>query len=189
MADVKDLDAAGTEVRRRVEAIAAAQWDLPTPCTDWTVTDLVVHLVEGSRMALALLEGASAAEARRVFGAAHGPDLAAELGVALAEELARFSAPDALTMTVHHPAAGDVPGATLIEFRTGDYLLHSWDLARATGGAERLPAGLVATVWESLQPMVPFIGDIGVFGSGPSGTVATGAPLEQRLLDLTGRRP
>ena len=189
MTDVNDLAATGAEVRRRVGAITAGQWDLSTPCTDWTVTDLVVHLVEGSRMALRLLEGASASEARRAFGVAHGSDLAAELDVALAEELARFESPDALTMTVHHPATGDIPGATLLEFRTGDYLLHSWDLARATGGDEGLPEGLVATIWENLQPMAPFIGAIGVFGTGPSGTVAQGAPLAQRLLDLTGRRP
>jgi len=139
MADVNALAAAGAEIRPRVAGIAPAQWDLPTPCTHWRVTDLVVHLIEGSRMALRLLQGASASEARRAFGVAHGSDLPSELDVALAEELAAFDGPDALTMTVHHPAAGDVPGATLIGFRTGDYLLHSWDLARATGGDERLP--------------------------------------------------
>ena len=37
--------------------------------------------------------------------------------------------------------------------------------------------------------MAPIIGDIGVFGTGPSGTVADDAPLQQRLLDLSGRRP
>ena len=189
MGDVNDLAAAEAEIRQRVRAIAAEQWDLPTPCTRWNVSDLVVHLIEGSRMARHLLEGASATEARAVFGAAHGPDLPAELDVALAEELAAFEEPDALTMTVHHPAAGDIPGATLIEFRSADYFLHGWDLARATGADELLPEGLVATIWEAMQPMAPFIGDIGVFGRGPSGTVAEDAPLQRRLLDLSGRRP
>jgi hypothetical protein len=40
-----------------------------------------------------------------------------------------------------------------------------------------------------MQPMAPFIGQTGVFGSGPSGDVAADAPLQQRLLDFTGRRP
>jgi hypothetical protein len=37
--------------------------------------------------------------------------------------------------------------------------------------------------------MAPIIGQIGIFGEGPSGTVGEDAPLQERLLDLTGRRP
>jgi hypothetical protein len=103
--------------------------------------------------------------------------------------LAAFEAPTSFEMIVHHPGAGDVPGSTMYQFRTGDYLLHSWDISRATGGDEALPEDLVALTWEGLQPMAPIIGEIGVFGTGPSGTVADDAPLQLRLLDLTGRRP
>jgi len=152
------------------------------------VRDLVAHLVEGSRMAIRLLEGASAEEARAVFGVPHG-DLLEELDEAFAAELAAFAHPGALESVVHHPAAGEVPGATLYGFRTGDYVVHAWDLAHATGGDEVLPADLVAWVWQSLQPVASIIGQFGVFGSGPSGTVAEDAPLQRRLLDLTGRRP
>jgi uncharacterized protein (TIGR03086 family) len=189
MPEVTDLATAQVDIRRRVKAIGAAQWDLPTPCTDWNVKDLVVHLVGGSRMAARLLQGASAEDAVAVFAAEHGPDLGAELDVALAEELSAFEGPQALETTVHHPGAGDVPGATLLQFRIGDYLLHGWDLARATGADESLPDNLVALTWEGLQPMAPIIGTIGVFGSGPSGSMADDAPLQLRLLDLTGRRP
>jgi hypothetical protein len=74
-------------------------------------------------------------------------------------------------------------------FRTSDYLLHSWDLARATRGDEQLHEGLVAATWDGMQPMAPFIAETGIFGDGPSGTVGEDAPLQQRLLDFTGRRP
>ena len=189
MTDVTDLEAAQHGARRQVATIAAGQWDRPTPCTEWHLRDLVVHLIEGSRMTRKLLDGASAHDAITVFGAVHGPDLGAELDVALADELAAFERPGAFEMIVHHPGPGDVPGATLCEFRTTDYLVHSWDIARATGGDERLPEGLVSTTWDAIQPVVPFIDKIGVYGSGPSGTVADDAPLQLRLLDLTGRRP
>ncbi len=189
MTDVTELTAAQAEIRKHVASIGAEQWGLPTPCTNWTVAHLVTHLVEGSHMAVMLLQGASAEESRTAFGVAHGPDLGAELDVALDDELAAFSVPGAFETIVHHPAAGDVPGATMYGFRTGDYLLHGWDIARATGGDEQLPEALVISIWDGLQPVASFIGDIGVFGSGPSGTVADDAPLQQRLLDLTGRRP
>jgi uncharacterized protein (TIGR03086 family) len=189
MTDTTDIATAQAEIRRRVAAIGAGQWDLPTPCTDWNVTDLVVHMIEGSAMTLLLLQGASAKESLSAFGAAHGADLEAELDRALTDELAAFGKPDALDTIVHHPAAGDVPGSALYGFRTGDYLLHSWDVARATGGDETLDESLVAVTWEAMQPMAPFIAQIGIFGAGPSGTVDADAPLQRRLLDFTGRRP
>jgi hypothetical protein len=37
--------------------------------------------------------------------------------------------------------------------------------------------------------MEGFIGKSGFFGSGPSGAVGEDAPLQTRLLDLSGRRP
>ena len=188
MGDVTELVAAGALVRGKVAALTDDQWALATPCDTWDVRKLVVHLVEGSRMTLALLDGASAEESRLAFGVGH-EDLKAELDLAFADERDAFARPGSFDMTVHHPAAGDVPGVRLYEFRTGDYTLHSWDLARATGSDERLPDELVTSVWTALQPMVPFIGQIGVFGTGPSGAVADDAPLHQRLLDVTGRRP
>jgi uncharacterized protein (TIGR03086 family) len=123
-----------------------------------------------------------------IFGAAHGPDLATELDAALTDEQAAFEVLNDYDMVVHHPA-GDIPAARLLQFRTSDYLLHSWDVARATDTDERLPADLVATTWERMHPMAHLIGKLGAFGTGPSGTIGQDAPLQQRLLDLTGRRP
>ena len=118
-----------------------------------------------------------------------GPDDAlAEFARAADAQEAAFRAPGAFDRTCHHPI-GDVPGAQLARFRIGDMTLHAWDVARATGGDETLDAELVADVYESMLPMTPFIGTVGVFGTGPSGTLDDAAPTQQRLLDLSGRRP
>ena len=52
-----------------------------------------------------------------------------------------------------------------------------------------LPDDVVAEVWTALEPFGPSIASSGVFGDGPSGTVGPDAPLQGRLLDLSGRRP
>jgi hypothetical protein len=80
----------------------------------------------------------------------------------------------------------DMPGAQL--FRIGGLTLHAWDLARASAD-ENLDSELVEAVWAQLSPLAPFIAETGVFGVGPSGEVGEGAPLQVRLLDLSGRRP
>ena len=103
-------------------------------------------------------------------------------------EYAAFEESGATERIVHHPAM-DIPGAQLLGFRIGGLTLHAWDLARGSGGDETLDSELVEAVWAQLSPMAPFIAQTGVFGPGPSGEVGQDAPLQVRLLDLSGRRP
>ena len=44
---------------RRVLAISDADWSAPTPCTDWTVRDLVGHVVSVHRLVVAGLDASS----------------------------------------------------------------------------------------------------------------------------------
>lgn len=173
----------------RLRRLGADQWALPTTCPDWTVRDLVNHVVVGSTMSVQLLDGATLEQIMTLFGSdALGDDPLEARRRTVAEERQAFAAPGALDRVVHHPA-GDIPGAVLLGFRTCDNLLHAWDLARATAGDEVLPEDVVADVWSVLEPFGPSIATLGVFGDGPSGTVGPDAPLQTRLLDLSGRRP
>jgi len=140
-------------------------------------------------MTAKVLAGASREEGLAVFTAdLLGDDpLAAYRASADAAEAA-FEVPGAMEAICHHPVA-DLPGAQILAFRIGDLTIHAWDLARAIGADEHLDPDVVENVWESLQPMAPVIGTIGVFGAGPSGTVPESAPVQTRLLDLVGRRP
>ena len=140
-------------------------------------------------MSVRLLHGASANEAMAgLDGDLLGDNPNAAFAAAASAERAAFQEPEALERVVHHPAM-DMPGAQLLGFRIGGLTLHAWDLARATGGEETLDADLVEAVWAQLSPMAPFIAQTGVFGAGPSGDVGEDAPLQLRLLDLSGRRP
>jgi uncharacterized protein (TIGR03086 family) len=140
-------------------------------------------------MAVALLDGASTDEGIAVFtGTELADDVDAQYAAGAAEQVAAFSVDGATEQTLHHPM-GDIPGEMVLGFRIGDLTLHSWDLARAIGADEALPEALVEATWASMSPMAGFIGTVGVFGEGPSGDASAEAPLQERLLDLAGRRP
>ena len=171
-------------------AVTAADLDRPTDCDGWTVRDLLAHVVGGSEMAVAVVGGADRETAIAVAtGVVVDPDdVAGQVRAAFAAQTAALSDPAVHDRIVQHPAM-DMPVAQLLGFRITDLTVHAWDLGRALGVEVALDPRLVEVVWEDLQPMLPFIGSTGVFGDGPSGTVADDAPLEQRLLDALGRRP
>jgi uncharacterized protein (TIGR03086 family) len=188
--DLDTLDRARAGFGEMLAGVSPDQWARPTPCEGWTVRDLVNHVVLGGRMTARLLHGASAEDVTALFGTDMlGDDPTTAFAGSSAEERDAFAEPGSLDRIVHHPGAGDVPGALLLGFRIGDHLLHTWDLARAVGADEALDPGAVETVWAVLEPMAPMIPSIGVFGTGPSGSVGEDAPLQTRLLDLSGRRP
>jgi len=187
--DPTSLDGAHAEVRRRLESVGAQQWDLPTPCQGWSVRDLVLHMAVGATVSHQILAGEEWTREAVTEEVSSAEDLKAEWDWRTAEERAGFSAPGALDRRVAHPVMGDIPCTRFLGMRVGDALLHAWDLARAVGADDQLAPGLVAEVWAGMSPMAGFIGKSGFFGSGPSGEVGESAPLQKRLLDLSGRRP
>ena len=167
-----------------------AQWGTATACEEWDVTALVDHMIGGAQMSSVVLAGGSKEDAAAVLGKVPTTiaDRRAAVVATAAAHVEAFRKPGALESIVHHPAM-DMPGAQLLGFRIGDYLMHTWDLAHGLGQEVVLDAAGVEFMWEALQPMAAMIGHVGVFGEGPSGNVPETAPLQTRLLDLTGRRP
>jgi uncharacterized protein (TIGR03086 family) len=190
MHPLETLALARSEFARRLQVVTPDDWPRPTPCDTWTVRDLVLHVVGGDRMSAALVRGATRAEATAVRQTIDlGDDALAAFNAEADVLAAAFAEPGAFERMCAHPSGMDIPGSQLLGFRIGDYALHGWDLARAIGADETLDDAVVQAIWTALQPMAPVIGSTGVFGSGPSGQIADDAPLQARLLDLTGRRP
>ena len=189
MTTADSLRRAAAGFRDVVAEVGVDQWDLPTPCEGWTVRQLVGHVAAGCQMAATLAAGGSRLDAIAVLGVDHLGDRPVEaVDAALGRQQAAFVRPDIETQVFHHPA-GDIAGAQVIQFRISDLLVHRWDLARAIGADETLDPQLVAEVWNGISPMIPMMAVSGVFGTGPSGTVADGASIQTRLLDAMGRRP
>jgi uncharacterized protein (TIGR03086 family) len=174
------------EFGRRLTAVGDGDWDRPTPCTDWTVRDLVRHLVYEELWTPPLLEGRTIAEVGDRFeGDILGSDPQVAWKEAAAAALAAAS-PDVLDRTVHLSFA-DVPGEEYLGQLTADHVIHAWDLARATGGDERLAPDLVQHVYDVMVPQIEPARSAGVFG--PAVEVPEGADLQSKLLALTGRTP
>ena len=170
-----------------LDRVRADQLGAPTPCEEWDVRALLRHVSAGGDMAIALLDGASAEEARSYFTQEYS-DAVSACRDSVAAQRTRMDAVTDWGLVVHH-VVGDVPASQLLGFRIADLTLHSWDLATAIGADTRLPDDLAALAYEQMKPMESFIGEIGMFGTGPSGSVDEGADAQRRLLDLSGRRP
>ena len=120
----------------------------PTPCTEWTIGDLIGHVVGGNNM---IAGGA----ARSDESSSQSSDLVEAYRASAAGAVAGFGRPDAMTAIFDLPF-GQVPGSVLIGMRTTDVLTHAWDLAKATGQSTDLDPELateaLAVARERVQP-------------------------------------
>ncbi|WNV74704.1 TIGR03086 family metal-binding protein [Geodermatophilus sp. DSM 44513] len=172
----------------RVDAVEPGQWELPA-LPGWTVADLVAHLVGEAHWAPGLLAGdpldVVAAQVPEGTDALLAPDPLTSWEGAADEALAAVAAADLASGTVHL-SRGPTPAAEYVEEMTADLTVHSWDLARATGGDEVLDPALVRAAG-GLAARLPDGGVPGLFG--PPVPVPDGASPQDRLLARFGRRP
>jgi uncharacterized protein (TIGR03086 family) len=171
-----------------LDQVPTDQLGAATPCEEWDVRELFGHVIVGRQMAVALLDGASAGEAKEFWSQTSGDDIVDVCRESVDVQLDRFNFDSDWDTAVRH-VVGDMPASRLLGFRTGDLTLHAWDLATAFGIDDGIADDLAADVYESLAPLAPFFGDTGMFGSGPSGAVGDNATVEDRFFDLAGRRP
>jgi len=172
---------------RRVAAVGQGDWGRPTPCADWDVRALVAHLVDENRWAPPLLAGRTIAEVGdELAGDPLGDDAQEAWDVSAAAAAESVARPGALEGTTHL-SFGDVPGAEYVRQLTADLLVHAWDVARATGGEERLDAAVVDAVATWFDGMEDAYRAAGVIA--PAVALPAGASPQDRLLARFGRDP
>jgi uncharacterized protein (TIGR03086 family) len=93
---------------------------------------------------------------------------------------------DDLDRTVHL-SYGDYPAREYLMHITSFRGLRAHDIARFIGTGTELPPDLVQGLWDEIAPHAEEWRAIGVYG--PSIPVPADAPLQDRLLGLTGRQP
>ena len=74
MDQLSALGVARAEFDRRLRQVEVADWDRPTPCADWNVRDLVLHVLGGLAMIPALLNGCTREEAEAILQGATVPE-------------------------------------------------------------------------------------------------------------------
>jgi uncharacterized protein (TIGR03086 family) len=131
------------EFGARVHAVAADQWELATPCSDWNVRQLVNHLVYENRWTAPLMGGATLAEVGDRFeGDLLGDRPTQAWDESSKEAVEAVGAEGALERRVNL-SSGPTPAGEYVMQLFADHLIHAWDLATAIGADQRLDPELV----------------------------------------------
>lgn len=121
----------------RVHAVDGHRWNDPTPCTEWTVRDLVNHLVGEHLWVPHLLAGASLDQVGdRYDGDVVGADPVRAWNEAAERSLAAWKSTD-LSGTARF-SFGEAPLTVYADQILLDLTVHEWDLARGSGQPESL---------------------------------------------------
>jgi uncharacterized protein (TIGR03086 family) len=170
----------------RVDAVEPDQWE-DEALPDWTVADLVAHLVSEMLWVPPLLAGEPYAEGRFPDTTTDllGDDPVAGWESAADAALSAFAEDDALVRTVHLER-GPMKATEYIEELIADLTVHSWDLARAIDADTELDPELV-TAAMVVGERLPEDGVPDMFD--PPVETSLEATPQARMLARFGRRP
>ncbi|MCG3754670.1 TIGR03086 family protein [Amycolatopsis sp. Poz14] len=170
-----------------VRAAGPGDWARGTPCTDWSVRDLVNHLAVEQLWVPHLLAGATLDEVgTRYDGDVLGDDPLSVWERASAAAREAWLSPGALRRTVH-VSFGLVPAEEYGWQMTLDLAVHGWDLATALGRPNPVPDVLAGRLLDVLRPMIDDWQGLGLFD--PPVAAGRNAAAPDRLVALLGRRP
>jgi len=172
--------------RQTVESVRPEDWDGPTPCTEWTVRDLVNHVVGEDRWTGPLMEGRTIADVGDALDGdllGSDPKASAQAAADEAESVVAEKLPDE---PVVHLSYGDEQGAEYVRQLIADHLIHSWDLAAAVGADRELDPGLVDAVSAWFAEREDLYRSAGMVADRPDAAVDS---PQDRLLVAGGRDP
>jgi uncharacterized protein (TIGR03086 family) len=175
------------ETTKIVDGIQADQLGNTTPCTEWTVRDLLNHITGGATMfAVAAEQGSCPDElfGQLVGGDNLGDDYRGAWKAASQRAVAAFDIPGTMEKMVKLPF-GEMPGEVALNIAVFDVTTHATDLSKATDQSAP-PTELLETALAVGKQMITADFRVpGVFG--PEQPAPAGAPVADRLLDFAGR--
>lgn len=154
---------------------ARGKMSASTPCDEWTVEQLLNHMLETQRYFLSAARGGDAPPPGPNPPTILSDDPVADFQHARSEMLNSYAGEGVIDKT--GPALG-------IAF--SDQLLHGWDIATATGQDARMPDDLAEAAHQMIHGRFTDEQRKGVFK--PEIQVAADASPQEKLLAYTGRR-
>jgi uncharacterized protein (TIGR03086 family) len=174
------------EWSRVVDGVDASQWGRSTPCTEWTVRDLVNHVAGEDLWTVPLVEGATIEDVGDRFDG----DVLGDEPVARAREAADQAV---AAVAQRLPSGGTVQLSygeeQLDEYLyqlAADHLVHAWDLAVATGADRALDAELVEAVAGWFADREEIYRSVGAVGAR---SAEGGSDAQSQLIAAFGRDP
>jgi uncharacterized protein (TIGR03086 family) len=171
-----------------VKGTDPSQLGLQSPCTEWTVRDVINHITGGSTMFAVCVEEGSVPDdllGQLMGGDNLGDDYVGAWEAASTRAIAAFESPGALEKMVKLPF-GEMPAGVALNIAVFDVLTHAADIASATNQTIDDTA-LVETALEVGQQMIgPDLRVPGAFG--PEQPAPEGATSTAKLLAFAGRK-
>ncbi len=174
-----------------VSGISASQVDFRTPCSGYSVSNLIDHIVEAAYRAAALGRGQTppAGDDNPHIELAEAPT---KLRRAADEAAQAWGDDSRLSSSFTLPWGEEYSGATLVNMYLAELATHAWDLAFATEQLDRLDPSLAAIALDGARAMIrPEYRDMVAKGSpfGAEVPPPPGADDWQRLAAFMGRDP
>ncbi|MBM7772596.1 uncharacterized protein (TIGR03086 family) [Actinokineospora baliensis] len=175
-----------------VVAVAASvtpdQFDLPTPCPEWTVRDLANHLtlwsgIVAERVARRLPAPEDGSEDQEADFSDQWPARFIDGATRAARAWDQPGALEGETSMMGGPR----PAKYFYDMLLGELVLHGWDLAAATGQPFEVDQELAAYARDGAAGIAEQAREYEVFG--PEVTVAADAPALEQALAVSGRDP
>jgi uncharacterized protein (TIGR03086 family) len=175
---IDSLEQTFTHAQGVIDKVEEHQHRDKTPCEEWTVRDLLEHMIG----VVAGLGAAAGGGPPEPFVLAADP--AAQFRGAAAAALAGWRTPGVLDRVVDG-GPGPMPGRVLAAINVLDTATHTWDLATATGQPAELPEPVAVAAMEASQRIVSPQLRPGRFG--PELAAPAGASTTERLVAFLGR--
>lgn len=177
---------AAQETRRVVAGVRPAQFDDPTPCSEFNVKQLGNHmagLLMGSERAARKMDQAPPPDpAPDLLGDNPGPVYAG-----LADNtVAAWKSPGAFEGMTQF-GRGEMPAQMAASITLMEIAVHGWDLAKATGQSYSMDLEVAEATFEAVKQIAPGARESGAFS--PEVHVSPGASLQDQIVAYTGRDP